>query len=111
MGGAPQRAAQEAAYFVTKVMQIILVPIIALMMGVALLIFIWGAIEYIMNAADEKGRDTGRKHMFWGIIGLVVMVSALAIIQIAAATFGLTPLLNCARTPGGADCSQFFQVY
>ncbi len=110
MGGAQQQAAQEAARFVAKVNQIILIPLIALLMGLAFLVFLYGAAEYIMNGDDESARETGRKHMLWGIIGLVVMVSAYAIIQIAAATFGLNQTLNCATNPNVGGCTNIFRI-
>ena len=75
--------------FVDKFNDIILNPLIILMMAVALIVFLYGAFEFLKNADNEQGRDTGRKHMLWGLIGLVIMVSAWSIIYIATATFGL----------------------
>jgi hypothetical protein len=34
-------------------------------------------------------RETGRRHMLYGIIGLLVMLSAFAILRIAIETFGI----------------------
>ncbi|MBY0310379.1 hypothetical protein K2Q16_04535 [Patescibacteria group bacterium] len=110
MGGAQQRAAQEAVNFVAKVNDIILVPLIALLMGVAFLIFLYGCAQFIMNADNESAREEGRKHILWGVIGLVVMISAYAIIRIALATFGLTPALDCATNPSASGCAQLFRI-
>ncbi len=73
-----------------KIQNQILFPLMTLMMAVAVLVFVWGAFEYIANADDDSGREKGKSHMMYGIIGLVVMVSALAILRIAANTFGVT---------------------
>jgi ABC-type thiamin/hydroxymethylpyrimidine transport system permease subunit len=108
--GAQQQAANEAARFVMKVNEIILVPLISLLMGLALLFFLYGAAQFIINAGDENARATGRQHMLWGIIGIVVMIAALAIIRIAAATFGLEQTLDCATNPNAGGCSQLFRV-
>lgn len=110
MGGAQQRAAQEAVNFVDKVNSLILVPLIALLMGVAFLVFLYGCAQYIMNADNETARAEGKKHILWGVIGLVVMISAYAIIRIALATFGLTPVLDCATNPSASGCATIFQV-
>jgi len=105
-----QQAGIEAARFVAKVNQIILYPLIALIMGVAFLVFLYGSAEYIMNADNESARAEGRKHILWGIIGLTVMVSAFAIIQIAITTFGLNTTLDCAVDPTASGCANIFRV-
>lgn len=79
----------EAAGFMAKVSEFILIPTITLLTAVAFLVFLWGVGQYMMNADNEQARQTGVKHITFGIIGLVVMLSAYTIITIAAATFGL----------------------
>lgn len=110
MGGAQQRAAEQAVLFVDKVNSLILVPFIALLMGIAFLVFLYGCAQYIMNADNESARAEGKKHILWGVIGMVVMVSAYAIIRIALATFGLTPALDCATNPNAGNCAQQFRI-
>ncbi len=82
-------AADVARGFVAQLNAIIIFPLITLMMGVALLVFIYGCFEFIMNAGNDAARTQGRKHILWGVIGMVVMVSAYAILNIAAGTFGI----------------------
>lgn len=102
-------AAQEAASFVARLNDAILFPVIALMSGVAFLMFVYGAAEYVMNAANESGREQGRKHITFGLIGLFVMVSAFAILQLAAGTFGLNRQLDCAEDPSASGCASVFR--
>lgn len=82
-------AADVAQGFVAKFNEIILFPLITLLMGVALVVFLYGCFEYVMGAANEAAREKGRQHILWGIIGMLVMISAQAILNIAAGTFGL----------------------
>ena len=88
--------AQEGAHVVAakgllaKIESIILFPLMTLMMSVAFLFFLWGAYEYVLHADDEGARATGKTHMLYGIIGLLVMVSAYGILKIAAGTFGIS---------------------
>ena len=82
--------ATAARGFVASLNQVILFPLIALMMGVASLLFLWGCAQYVMGANNPSAREQGVKHITYGIIGLVVMVSAWAILSLAAATFGLS---------------------
>lgn len=80
---------EEALSFVDKVNSIILYPLITLLMAVAVLVFLWGVFQYVANAGDDSARSKGAKHMMWGVIGFVIMVSAVAIMNVALATFGL----------------------
>ena len=78
-----------AKTMLAKIESAILFPLMTLMMAVAFLLFLWGAYEYVLHSDDDGARETGRIHMLYGIIGLLVMVSALAILKIAAGTFGV----------------------
>jgi hypothetical protein len=98
------RAAAEAASFVATFNEVILFPTIALLSAVAFFVFLWGVAEYVFNAANDQARQQGVKHITYGIIGLVVMISAFAILSIAAATFGLDSNLDCAVDPSAAGC-------
>jgi hypothetical protein len=78
-----------AKSMLAKIESAILFPLMTLMMAVALLVFLWGMYEYVLHADDEGARSTGKMHMTYGIIGLLVMISALGILKIAAGTFGI----------------------
>lgn len=73
-----------------KIEQVILFPLLTFMLTLALLMFLWGVYEYVRDAENEEARGTGKRHILYGVIGLVVMLSALAILKIGAATFGVT---------------------
>ena len=75
--------------FVAKINDVILFPLITLLLALALLLFLWGAFRFIAGAGDEEARTTGKRHMLFGVIGMLIMVSAFAILQIAAGTFGI----------------------
>jgi uncharacterized membrane protein YjfL (UPF0719 family) len=107
---ARQAAVAEASSFVDKFNDIILFPLIALMAAVAFFVFLLGCAEYIMNASNDAGREKGVQHITWGIIGLVVMVSAWAILRIAVGTFGLSQELDCANNPTASGCDSVFQT-
>lgn len=81
-----QIVAQE---FLAIFNEAILYPLITLMMAVALLVFLYGAFEYVKGASNEGARETGKRHLLYGTIGMLVMLSALSILALAAGTFGL----------------------
>ena len=60
------------------------------MFGVALLVFAWGVVEFLWGlSSGSENKEQGKQHMLWGIIGLVIMVGAYAIIQLVLGTFGV----------------------
>lgn len=103
-------AVAEASSFVDRINEVILFPLIALLSGIALLVFVYGCAQYILNAASDQAREEGKKHIMYGIIGLVVMLSAFAILSIAAGTFGLNKQLDCADDPTGSGCDAAFTL-
>ncbi|MES2668633.1 MAG: hypothetical protein V4644_03020 [Patescibacteria group bacterium] len=74
--------------FITRVQENILDPIITLLALAAFLLFLWGIVEFIAGATDEEKRRTGQEHMIWGIIGLVIIFGANAIVSLIKATVG-----------------------
>jgi uncharacterized membrane protein YgcG len=107
---AQDKAATEAASFVAKFNEIILYPLIALLSAVAFLVFLWGCAMYFINATNDQARQQGVKHITFGIIGLVVMLSAFAILSIATSTFGLDKQLKCANNPSLSGCPDVFVI-
>ncbi|MBM2817934.1 MAG: seg [Parcubacteria group bacterium] len=59
----------------------ILNPIIYLLFGLALLLFLYGVFEFIKKSDDPDERKKGGQHMLWGIIGMAIMLSAYGIIN------------------------------
>ena len=99
--------ASEAYRLVGKINDVIIFPLIALLMALAFLYFLYGAFEYVKNAQDESARETGRMHLMYGVIGMLVMLSAYAILNIAAGTFGLQNELQKAKENTSVSDSVF----
>lgn len=64
----------------------IIKPLIFLLFAAAFLVFIWGLVQFVGNLDSEESRSQGVKHMVWGIVGMVIMVSVNGIIAIIANT-------------------------
>lgn len=105
-----QKAVGEAASFVKTFNEAILFPFIALLMAVAFLVFLWGCAEYIFKSGNESARADGVKHITFGIIGLVVMVTAWSLLSLATGTFGLSDELECANDPTKSGCNKAFEI-
>jgi hypothetical protein len=68
--------------FILNLANVILNPLIRLMFAVALVVFLWGIIEYIKGAGSPDSREQGTKHIIWGLVGLFIMVSVYGIITL-----------------------------
>ena len=67
----------------------ILRALIPLLFGIALIGFLWGVAQFILNADNEEKRREGKKVMIWGIIGLFVMLSVWGLVAVIGGTFGI----------------------
>ena len=78
--------------FINNIEQYILNPIIGLMFAIAVVMFIYGIVEFILGTYNEDKKTAGKKHMIWGVIGMFIMVSAFGIINLLISTWeGIKP--------------------
>jgi len=55
-----------------------LIPIVV---GLALLVFFWGLVKFILASGSEDAKDQGKRIMIWGLIALFVMVSVWGLVS------------------------------
>jgi len=91
---AATKATSPVAVFVGKVNRILINPLIILMFAAALVYFLYGVFEFMANADQSEARETGKRHIMWGLIGMFIMFAVFAILKMIERTFGLTPNPN-----------------
>jgi hypothetical protein len=74
-----------------KIVDLIINPLILLIFSAGLVLFLWGLFKYMQGLEDSSARTTGRRHMLWGIIGMLIMISVKAILVLSLDAFGITP--------------------
>ncbi len=62
--------------------------LMGLFITLAIVVFFWGLITYLVNAGEEKA--AGLQIMFYGVIAIFVMVSIWGIIRLLQSTFKVT---------------------
>ena len=73
-----------------KLAEGIINPILALIFGAGLLVFVWGLVQFLYNTNTSGSVDNdGKKHMFWGLLGMFIMVAVFALIRIIANTINV----------------------
>jgi uncharacterized membrane protein YcgQ (UPF0703/DUF1980 family) len=72
----------EATKLISNIKAYILNPIIGFMFAVAVVMFIYGIVEYIWSADNEDKIAVGKMHMIWGIVGMFVMIGVYGILNV-----------------------------
>jgi hypothetical protein len=64
--------------------------IIPLIFSLAVVMFVWGVVQFfIINADEENKRAQGKQFMIWGIVALAVMLSVWGLVGVLGNTFGV----------------------
>jgi uncharacterized membrane protein YidH (DUF202 family) len=75
--------------FIGKVTTMIINPLILFLFALAILYFLYGVLEFLMNQDNEEKKTTGKSHMIWGIIGLTIMMGVFTIMNIVLNTLSI----------------------
>ncbi len=78
----------DIAGLIDRIKQAIVNPLLALIFAASAVVFVWGAIKYILGSDSEEVRATGSQHMLWGIVGMFIIVAVGGIIAIIRNTIG-----------------------
>jgi prolipoprotein diacylglyceryltransferase len=65
---------------------VIIESIIPILIGAALLIFLWGVLKYLFSK-DSKSKADGSNFILWGIISLFVMVALWGLVNLLQSSF------------------------
>lgn len=70
---------------------LILNPLITLAFAVALLYFFYGIFQFIRSETADAKRAEGQKKIWYGLIGMFIMIAAKGLISLILATFKIPP--------------------
>ena len=68
----------------------IILLIIPVLMGLAVLVFLWGIVVFISHAGDEKKIEEGKQLIVWGLVGLFVIFALWSIVGYIQTTLNLS---------------------
>ena len=74
-----------------------------LLMGLAVLLFVWYVIQYFIKPADSKGHLEATQYVLWSVIGFFVILSMWGIVNVLSSTFNLG-----SNTPQWGDIKNLF---
>ncbi len=74
--------------------------IIPFLVGLAVLVIIWGVFNYIAGAGDEEKRAEAKTYIVWGVVGVFIMLSIWGLVNVLVNSFALRKgPLNSAQLP------------
>jgi hypothetical protein len=71
---------------VNNITKFILTPLVYGMFAIAALVFVWGVNNFVGSSDNAEARGKGAQQMIWGILGMVIMISAIVIKNIIEGT-------------------------
>lgn len=72
-----------------KFVDVIIDPLITLLFAAAMLLFIWGLFQFMVDLQGGGDGKDGKQHMLWGIIGVTIMFSVGGIINLVSNSIGV----------------------
>ena len=87
-----------------KLMQFVWVPVAKVIFAAGFFLFLWGLVNFLWHLEDGSGHEEGKQHMFWGIVGMFIMVSFSAVIVLIMNTLGINN--SSISDPSRADTIQ-----
>lgn len=69
-----------------NIKQFIIDPVILLLFGLALLIFLFGLVQFLWQGDTAKNSSQGRDKIIWGLIGIAIMASVYGFLHVIVNT-------------------------
>jgi len=81
---------QDLLCYVTRIINDSVIP---LLFTLAVLMFVWGVVQFVINSDEEAKKAKGKQFMIWGVIALAVMLGVWGLVGIVGGTFNLNTRL------------------
>ena len=78
----PQVAYAAVLPIVASINREIVNPTLEVVFMAGLVVFMWGLVEFLWHSDSDQGKEKGKAHMLWGVIGMFIMVSAFGLLTL-----------------------------
>ncbi len=93
---APDPKFQDLLLYVVCIINKSIIPLI---FALALAMFVWGVVQFVINNDEEAKKEKGKQFMIWGIVALTVMISVWGLVNILGTTFGIEYAIPQVKSP------------
>ena len=76
--------------FIGNVDTMIINPLIYFLFALAVVYFLYGVLEFVLNQENEEKKTSGKSHMIWGVVGITIMLGVWTILGIVLNTLGIS---------------------
>jgi hypothetical protein len=63
--------------------------LIPTLVGIALIVFVWGVVLFIAKSGDDKAYEEGKRKMFWGVAILFVIITMWGLVRLLQVLAGV----------------------
>jgi ABC-type phosphate transport system permease subunit len=84
-----QTSSSVSDTLITKFGTYIVNPLLLVIFAAGFFMFMWGLFQFMLNSSNSESTSEGQKHMIYGTLGMLIMVSVYGIISLLDSTFGL----------------------
>jgi|SRR3989344_4831039 len=86
-------AAISSTWFTDAIasIQSVLDALVPLLIGLAVVVFLWGVVKFVTAAGDEEKRKEGKSFIIWGLVGIAIMVTLWGLIALLTNWTGIDP--------------------
>ena len=77
----------------------VLDALIPFIIGLGVLVVLWGIFTYIAHGAEEEKRAEGKRFIIYGIAGLFLMLSLWGLVNLLVGTFNLDTTIDAKQIP------------
>lgn len=93
--GVPALALAQPTFFSLLIGILVLINwLVPVVMGLAILLFLWGLMRYILQTDSVEGKEAARNTMVWGIVAIFVMVSLWGFVNLLEVITGVNAGTN-----------------
>lgn len=78
----------DISAFMVKLYDNVVNPLIVFFFAAAVVFFLWGVADFIRSSESDDGREKGKQHMVWGVVGIFLMTAVFAIMCLLARMVG-----------------------
>lgn len=83
-----QSAGGKSIPLLDNLVKNVLNPVVGLMLSVAVIVFLYGIVEFLGSGENISKNEEGKRHMVWGIVGIFIMVAVNGIMRVICGTIG-----------------------
>lgn len=75
--------------FIGNINRMIINPLILFLFALAVVYFLYGVLEFLINQENEEKKISGKSHMLWGVVGITIMLGVWTILNMIINTLNI----------------------